>query len=208
MARRRASGAPPPALDASSEGLPAPADYGAEADLRAVVGDTYLDWEAIYFGNVSRIYRLMFSRVGNRSDAEDLTAEVFLVALRPLRVSASVGEVRAYLVATAQTVLATFWRRRYRTQVTVIGIEAALDFLADPGTSGPDAVAERATNDRLARIMKELPERYRRVLELRFLEGCSVREAAIELGVTAGNAKVIQHRALRRAAEIAKEVTG
>jgi hypothetical protein len=42
--------------------------------------------------------------------AEDLTAEVFLAALRPLRLSASMAEVRAYLRASARTVLAAHWR--------------------------------------------------------------------------------------------------
>ena len=69
-------------------------------------GEAYADWEAVYRDNVDRVYRMMFAKVGNRPDAEDLTAEVFLAALRPLRVSASVGEVRAYLAATARTVLA------------------------------------------------------------------------------------------------------
>ena len=74
--------------------------------LRVVNGEFYPDWEAVYQDNVDRVYRLMFAKVGNRPDAEDLTAEVFLAALRPLRVSASAPEVRAYLMATARTVLA------------------------------------------------------------------------------------------------------
>jgi RNA polymerase sigma-70 factor (ECF subfamily) len=45
----------------------------------------------------------------------------------------------------------------------------------------------------------ELPERYRRILELRFLRSYTLREAADELGITVGNAKVLQHRALARA---------
>lgn len=181
-------------------------ESGGGADLRSVVADGYEDWEAIYFDNVGRVYRLMFSRVGNRNDAEDLPAEVFLAALRPLRVSASVGEVRAYLVATAQTVLATFWRKRYGSQVTVVGIDAALEFLLDRGVDEQDIVAEAKSSERLAEIMARLPQRYRRILELRFLEGCSVKEAAVELDVSAGNARVLQHRALRRAGEIAEEV--
>ena len=61
------------------------------ARLTLVTGDVYRDWEAVYRDNVDRVYRLMFAKVGNRHDAEDLTAEVFVAALRPLRVSASVG---------------------------------------------------------------------------------------------------------------------
>ena len=81
------------------------------ASRRAAPGEVYPDWEAVYRDNVERVYRAMVAKVGNRADAEDLTAEVFLTALRPLRLSASVGEVRAYLAATARTVLAGHWRR-------------------------------------------------------------------------------------------------
>ena len=49
--------------------------------LRLVEGETYADWDAAYLDNVGRLYRLMYSRVGNRPDAEDLTAEVFKAAL-------------------------------------------------------------------------------------------------------------------------------
>jgi DNA-directed RNA polymerase specialized sigma24 family protein len=37
---------------------------------------------------------------------------------------------------------------------------------------------------------------------LRFLEGSSIAEAARALGISVSNAKVLQHRALRRALEI------
>ena len=59
---------------------------------------------------------------------------------------------------------------------------------------------------RVEQILAELPERYRRILELRFLGSCSVQEAAQELGVTVGNAKVLQHRALRQAAAVAERM--
>ena len=60
--------------------------------LKLVEDDTYADWEAAYLDNAGRLYRLMYSRVGNRPDAEDLTAEVFKSALGPLRLSASKPE--------------------------------------------------------------------------------------------------------------------
>jgi RNA polymerase sigma factor (sigma-70 family) len=51
-----------------------------------------------------------------------------------------------------------------------------------------------------------LPDHFRRILELRFLRGYSVREAAKEMGVTESNARVLQFRALRKAAEFEQEV--
>jgi RNA polymerase sigma-70 factor (ECF subfamily) len=161
--------------------------------------EAYPDWDSIYLDNVQRLYRLMYSKVGNRPDAEDLTSEVFTAALRPLRTTASKPEVRAYLIATARTVLARYWRRRLGAEITAIDIDAALQFMDDsqPTHKDPD--------DRAARVLEGLPERYRRILELRFLQSMSLREVANEMGITVGNAKVLQHRALQRAAKTPKD---
>lgn len=166
--------------------------------LRVVGGESYADWEAVYADNLLGVYRLVFRQVGNRPDAEDLTEEVFLAALPRLDLPAPVPSVRAYLSATVRTVLADHWRRHYA---------------APPVTAFADDLPARAVEPpaddaggRTARLLGRLPERFRRILELRFLRGLSVGQAAAELGVTAGNARVLQHRALRRAAELAEEM--
>jgi RNA polymerase sigma-70 factor (ECF subfamily) len=176
---------------------------GAVPYLRVVDDDGYHEWESVYRDNVERLYRLMYSRVGNRADAEDLTAETFSAALRPLRLPSSKGEVRAYLLQTAKTVLAGHWRRRLGQPVTSIDPLADLPFLSS------DPVPEPASDapERTGKILAALPERYRRILELRFLEACSIKEAAKAMQVSVSNAKVLQHRALRMAAELAGEVT-
>ncbi|MDQ6774491.1 MAG: ECF-type sigma factor [Candidatus Dormibacteraeota bacterium] len=51
-----------------------------------------------------------------------------------------------------------------------------------------------------------LPDRPRRLLELRFLRGYSVKEAAREMGLTEANARVIQFRASRTAAQIGEDL--
>jgi RNA polymerase sigma-70 factor, ECF subfamily len=159
----------------------------------------YPDWDAAYLDNVGRLYRLMYRKVGNRPDAEDLTSEVFRAALGPLRLTASKGEVRAYLLATARTVLASHWRRRLGLEVTHIEPDVDLGYVAAPASdsdAGPQA----------RHILAALPDHYRRILELRFFEGCSIKESARALQVSVSNAKVLQHRALRMAARVAEEL--
>lgn len=177
----------------------APADV---AYLRVVDADTYTDWESVYRDNIDRLYRLMYARVGNRPDAEDLTSEVFRTALGPLRLASSKGEVRSYLLTTARTVLASHWRRALGTPVTSIDPEADAVYLAEP--SAPDQPSEAP--NRVERILATLPDRYRRILELRFLEACSIKEAAQAMDVSVSNAKVLQHRALRMAAKAGMEL--
>jgi RNA polymerase sigma factor (sigma-70 family) len=160
--------------------------------LRVLDGDSCADWTAAYADNAEVVYRLVYRQVGNRPDAEDLTEEVFLAALPRLRLPAPSRSVRAYLAATVRTVVADHWRRHYAAPPTT----AIDDGVA---ASGPEPTGDEARGRALS-VLSRLPERFRRILELRFLHGLSVRQAAAEMGVTAGNARVIQHRALRLAA--------
>lgn len=153
------------------------------------------DWEDLYRSHVGPLYRYIYARTGNRADAEDLTSQVFLQAFprlgwRPTR------EMRSYLFATARTVLADHWRGHHGAELD----ELPFDF-ADPGV-GTDDDADATSASRTAHLLNRLPDRYRRLLELRFLQGCSVGETARIMGVSVANAKVIQLRALRLAAQL------
>src|SRR3984957_5360451 len=180
---------------------PEPGD-GRIIHLHVVDTDVYADWESVYRDNVDRLYRLMYARIGNRADAEDLTAEVFKTALGPLRLASSKGEVRSYLLVTARTVLASHWRRRLGSPVTSIDSDSDLGFLADRSGADPQSDAP----NRVGRILAALPDRYRRILELRFLEASSIKEAAHSMDISVSNAKVLQHRALHMATQIALEL--
>ena len=177
---------------------------GGRPRLYLVDEDRYGDWEAVYRDNVERLYRLMYSRVGNRPDAEDLTAEVFRSALGPLQLGLSRGEVRAYLLTAARTVLASHWRKRLGQPVTFIDPVEDLHHLTDVGPPAEDDPVGRA--DQVECILRALPERYRRILELRFIEASSVKESARALGISVANAKVLQHRALAMATRVAAEL--
>ena len=170
--------------------------------LHVVDDEVYRDWETVYRDNVDRLYRLIYARVGNRPDAEDLTSEVFSTALPPMRLSASKGEVRSYLLMTAKTVLASHWRRRIGQPVTTIDPGTDIGYLTEPSEREQPSDAPRMAG----KILDGLPERYRRILELRFLEACSIKEAAHTMQISVSNAKVLQHRALRMAAHLAMEL--
>ena len=156
-------------------------------------------FEQVYDEHVVGIYRFVYARVGNRPDAEDLTAQVFVRAVEQLDTTRQPGQIAAWLYRVAQNAIADYWRAFYR--LPVIGA----DHVA-PGWEPVD-VAERAEpahdNGSAARVdalLRGLPDRYRRVLELRFLQRMSVAETATAMGISSGNAKVLQYRALRKAA--------
>jgi RNA polymerase sigma-70 factor (ECF subfamily) len=152
----------------------------------------------IALDELEMVYAFIYARVGNRADAEDLTQQVALKAIPRLHADASAASIRGYLFATARSCLAQFWSHR-------LGLpeEELRDEVAGP----PVVVAgSPATSDRASRILERLPANYRRVLELRFLRGYSLKEVAAETGSTVGGIKVMQLRALRAAAKVVIDV--
>jgi len=151
-----------------------------------------IDWEAVYREHVGAVYRFVYSRVGNRADAEDVTATVFERALPRLQAGAATLQLRVYLYTTARTTIADFWRDRHGTTLLDEGRPVAV--------VGSDDESEDRDQE-VERVLSVLPGNYREVLELRFLRGYSIKEAAQAMGTSAGNIKVLQLRALRRAAQ-------
>jgi RNA polymerase sigma-70 factor (ECF subfamily) len=156
-----------------------------------VVGapDRAYDWESVYQEHVAPLYRYVYSRTGNTPDAEDVTSTTFLRALPRLRTDVSPAEIRSYLRTTARSVLADIWRQRHGTVLMEFDDERDAANVPDP---------EHEVD--VSGILDGLPANYRSVLEFRFLRGYSIRETAVAMGVSVANAKVLQLRALRRAA--------
>jgi RNA polymerase sigma factor (sigma-70 family) len=142
------------------------------------------------------IYSFLLARVGNRPDAEDLTQQVALKALPRLHEGAAQPAIRAYLYATARSALGAFWSTRLRLPETELADELA--DRTERGSREPSAQA----SDLLERTLSGLPKHYREVLELRFLQGASIREVARHTNRTPGAVKVMQLRALRAAAAL------
>jgi RNA polymerase sigma-70 factor (ECF subfamily) len=89
--------------------------------------------------------------------------------------------------------LAAHWRETLGREIT------SIDDIEQPPESEH---AISTAPQRVAGVLGQLPDNYRRILELRFLQGRSIKESAAEMGVSVANAKVLQHRALRLAAQV------
>ncbi len=157
-------------------------------------------FQQFYREQLGPIYRYIYSKVGNREEAEDLTSQVFLKAVRGLDAGRELASKQSWLFQVARTTVADFWRSRYRVA------SASLEELMTAGWQGPTEEQPPAPAntpaERLQRILEALPQRYREVLTCRFLQELSVRETANTLGLTQEYVKVLQFRALKRAADL------
>ncbi len=164
-------------------------------------------FEQVYDEHVVGIYRFIYARVGNHPDAEDLTAQVFVRAVEQLDTTRQPGQIAAWLYRVAHNATADHWRAFYRLPLVGVDRVAPGWEPIDEGERPPSDPDDRA-RDRVQALLRRLPDHYRRVLELRFLERKSVAETANAMGITSGNARVLQYRALRRAALIGDSTDG
>ena len=151
----------------------------------------------IALDELEHVYAFIYVRVGNRADAEDLTQQVALKAIPRLRQGAAASAIRGYLFATARSVLGGFWSTRLGLSEAELRDDLALAIPLEAHSEEGEATVQR--------ILGELSDNYRRVLELRFLYGYSLKEVAFEMKSTVGAVKVMQLRALRAAAKLRYE---
>jgi RNA polymerase sigma-70 factor (ECF subfamily) len=164
-------------------------------------------FEQVYDSHVVGIYRFIYARVGNHPDAEDLTAQVFVRAVEQLDMSRDRRQVAAWLYRVAHNATADYWRAFYR--LPVVGVDHVAPGWEPADESGrPQPEPDERAGVRVQALLRKLPDHYRRVLELRFLERMTVAETANALGISNGNARVLQYRALRRAALLGEPADG
>jgi RNA polymerase sigma-70 factor (ECF subfamily) len=192
-----------PSPDVTGDRRPVPDDTHTPPDPaeeralieRACAGDRFAIG-ALYDLHNERIYRFILFRVnGNHSDAEDITAEVFIRMVEYLpRYEWKGVPFQAWLFRIAATQVVSHYRRPSNRASTPI---EDMD-VADPH-AGPDALVDhRLTLKDVYEAAKKLPEAQRRVIELRFGSDLSVRETAQILNKSENNVKVLQHKALER----------
>ncbi len=78
----------------------------------------------------------------------------------------------------------------------------------DLDAEGDELTRDNSATVRVQRLLQALPAPYRDVLTCRFLLNLSIRETARRMGLTVANVKVMQSRALKRAAELDLAVIG
>jgi RNA polymerase sigma-70 factor (ECF subfamily) len=172
----------------------------------AVGGAAVQEFQTLYQENLGLIYRYVYSKVGNREEAEDLTSQIFIKAVRGVDQERGMQSIQKWLFQVARTTIADYWRAYYRISTN------SLEELLEAGWEGPaDEEPAAATNqpaERVKRILQALPQHYREVLTCRFLLNLSIKETALSMGLTEANVKVLQFRALKRAADLEHFVTG
>lgn len=168
---------------------------------RAQSGDS----EAIsqlYEHHIREVYRFIYYKVGNREDAEDITQDVLLAAFDGLKNFRGDASFRNWCYEIAKRKIADLWRDKYKMPTVdieaVLGIHTSIETVEDAESANAH---DEFKISQVESVLSTLKENYRQVLEYRFLKNYSIKETADAMQISVSNAKVLQHRALKKAAQ-------
>ena len=141
-----------------------------------------------------RIFALVYAKVGQFQDAEDLTQDVFLEAYKNLSTLRRWDNFYPWLYSIASNQCKNFHRAQKRQVVTALLADQDENHRMDV-----DAYSEKLRNERIHDALASLPEMHRQVLVLRYMAGMKSKEIAETLRVSPNT---INQRLMRARAKL------
>lgn len=164
-----------------------------EVVARVLAGDREL-YEVLVRRHTSRLYRAAVSILRSASDAEDVVQDAFVSAYQHLGQFAGRAKFSTWLtrIAVHRALEVAQGRREESLDVPEQDYKSRL---RARGRSPEEHAARREANVLLDEALSRLPEIYRDVVVMRYLQEADTAETAERLNITESNVKVRLHRA-------------
>ena len=143
------------------------------------------------------LYSFCLYMTRNKEDAEDLYQQAFLVAYEKNEIEED-GNPKSYLITIASNIWNNVKRKRARRENnigTAYLDDEEVELLADAGRSVEDEVISRDEKDKLRRLVAALPDKYRAVILMYYMEEMSIDDIASALRIPAGTVKSRMNKA-------------
>ena len=146
----------------------------------------------LYEENFDRIYRYIVLKIGDRTEAEDMTQQVFLNALKSISSYRFKGTpFSSWLYRIAHNQVVDYLRKKSKRPMV------PLDETISAGGDDPErAAVKKLEAEELAEATKKLTKLQQEVISLRFGGELSVAEVAKAMGKSEGAVKALQHSAI------------
>jgi RNA polymerase sigma factor (sigma-70 family) len=164
---------------------------------------------AIYDAYAPRIHALCTRLLNEPHTASDATQDTFVTAAQRLAQLRDPSALRAWLYTIARNTCLTAIERERRL-VPLEDFAEAADDDGDPmvfgrGHAGTETAGQAAAEYDVARLLEQLPEPYRRVVVLFYMEDRSCEEVGELLSMPTGTVKALLHRGRKKLAALAGE---
>jgi len=147
----------------------------------------------LYEEHFDKIYRYVTLKIGNETEAEDMTQQVFLNALQSISSFKWRGiPFSAWLFRIAHNQIVDYFRSRNRTTVPLDESLATSNSADDPQL----VIEQKLDMEQILAATHQLTESQREVISLRFAGELSIAQVAKAMGKSQGAVKALQHSAI------------
>ena len=136
-----------------------------------------------------RVYSYVYIKIKNEEEAEDITIETFTKVLSKLKLYNEDFDFKTWVISIAHNTMLDHIRKSSRLNVS-ISDDLNYNLIKDSEKSPEDYLILQQDNDQVLKAIEKLPLKYKRIIELRFLEDKTYKEIAEELNLTLPNVKV------------------
>ncbi len=141
-----------------------------------------------------RIYRFILFKIGNSEEAKDLTAETFLRCWNHVVQNKPITNLNALLYSIGRNLVIDYYRKqKMEKEVSEEIIEIIPDARAEKVLKNIEIKSESAA---VFRALDQIESQYKEILVLKFIDELTNNEISEIMGVSSGNVRVLQHRAM------------
>jgi RNA polymerase sigma-70 factor (ECF subfamily) len=152
-----------------------------------------VDFDDLYGQHFRAIYAFVAYRVGNRTAAEDITAQVFEKAWKSLgSYDPDRGSVSSWLFTIARNSVIDYIRREQRQRENTLNDDVDAGRIEDPQLQLEDKERQQL----LGEALSSLDERGREIIAMKFGASMSNMDIGAVLGLTPTNVSTILYRSL------------
>jgi len=160
------------------------------------------EFEQVALVHIDSVYNVALRMTRNTSDAEDLVQETYLKAFRFFAKFQAGTNCKAWLLKILTNLFNNKYRQRIKEPPQVSYDEIEEDFLysrllketLEPNENPEQILFSQIVEDDVKKVMDNLPEEFRMVVILSFIEDCSYKEIAEIMDTNIGTVKSRLHR--------------
>lgn len=144
------------------------------------------------------LFRRFYFKLSRRERSKDLVQETFTRAWVYIREGKEITNLKSFIYKVANNLIIDEYRRKKAISLDML-TEAGMDV---PSGEGPDKIFLNAETEQLMKLIDKLPEKYREVIHLRYVEGFSPKKIGELVGQTENTVSVRINRGIKKLQEL------
>ncbi len=155
-----------------------------------------------YKEHTDSLFRYCYFKTLNRDEAKDMLQETFVKTWEYIRNGGEVVNMKAFLFRTAHNIVIDHYRKKKSVSLDDL-FEQGFDRSTDTDTA--QDLENQIDGAQALKLLDKIPDSYREVIFMQYVQGLSVKEIAEILGESPNNISVKIHRGLEKIKQIYKK---